>query len=182
MFGATYALAQKKVTAISVLKKIPLVGGFLSGIFKKRQKDGFKHFVNSACDTKSQYYKDPKRYPLVWKFARKQPMTAKEKFNFKKWLYGWTQNWSKLCKADVRKKCDQIRVIAEPKPKPLPIVHKISASYKPAATTKQTTKTRDITEAIPPSLASAIPKTSLYILIGAGAILLIFKLAKGGAR
>ena len=161
------------MTTLATVKSVPIVGTFVSRIFKKSTyKEGFGRFREVYCTPGHPCYLEylPSR-PALIKFINRQPMTAKEKsYCTKKVLY-LCRNWQKRQKKDLQNALNQIKVIPDPpKPKP-PEVHKVSASALRLGQTAAAKKSGEIIEA-------GISKTPIYVLVGIGVLFILPQLLK----
>ena len=157
------------ISVTKAVKGLPVVGGFMSRIFKKPQTtDGFEKFCN---------FYGPQLATEKWlytfyidKFINRQSMTAQQKNKCTKAVLNWTRNWTKAQKKNLQDACANIQVISAPPPPEPPEVHTLSASYNP----QQITKSRDVQEVV----QAGISKIPIYVLVGIGALLIIPQLLK----
>lgn len=169
---------------------------FISNIFKKPRYAqwkgrGWERFVGNYHDTGRTHARGYNYYPYYVQWIVKGKLfTAKNTRWAIDWILKHVANWNKDMQRNIRDHLATIKYLPEPKPVPPVEVHKPSASYKEEAITKVVSKPRDIRSATPEQIKKqsltkipAIPKIPLYILIGAGALFLIFNLTKtkGGA-
>ena len=157
------------------VKSVPVVGSFVSRIFKKPQTtDGYAKFCYTFADPSSQWYQPPeKRHPLVTKFILGQAMTGSEKRTCTRIVLSWTQNWTKAQKKSLQDALAGIRVTTEPTPKPVE-THTVSASYSTQAQTKVVEKSRDVQEVV----QAGISKIPIWVFVGIGALFIIPQLLR----
>ncbi len=156
------------------IKSVPVVGSFVSRIFKKPSSpNGFAKFIRDICTPGARYYRGYSRLPCIQKFINKQPMTAKEKNQCSKLVLNESRNWTKATKKNLQGHLANIRVVAEAKPKPVE-VHTVSASSLQLGQTTMIKKAGSGQEII----QAGISKIPIYILVGIGALLVIPQLLR----
>ncbi|MBA7535954.1 hypothetical protein ES705_28213 [subsurface metagenome] len=161
---------------IAGIKAVPVVGSFVSRIFKKPcDPNAFKKFIEHCCTPGARYYRTYSQLPCIQKFIHKQPMTAKEKSQCSKLVLHETRNWAKSQKRNIQGHLANIRVVAEAKPKPVE-VHTVSASSLQLGQTATIKKSGSITETIP----AGISKIPIWVLVGIGALFILPQLLKMG--
>lgn len=160
-------------TIISSVKEVPIVGGFVSKIFKKPQtKDGFGKFIevySEAFKTKGIGHYPP----FVPKFMNRQTMILKEKKECTSWVLERTRNWTKAQKKSLEEECKNIKIISEAVIK-APEVHTLSASYNPQVIDKS----RDVQEVV----QAGITKFPMWLFVVIGGVLFLPALLKGGKK
>lgn len=153
-------------TIISSVKEVPIVGGFVSNIFKKPQtKDGFAKFI--------EFFRTKSIPTFVPKFMNRQAMILKEKKECTSWVLERTRNWTKAQKKSLEEECKNIKIISEAVIK-APEVHTLSASYNPQVIDKS----RDVQEVV----QAGITKFPIWVFGVIGAMLFLPALLKGGKK
>jgi len=165
------------ISTISQVKSVPIVGKFISNIFKAPQtKDGFDKWIKDI-------------YPVInnrgayYEFANNLPMTASQKAQISGlvMIMCGVPNWTKAQKASLLEHCQNIAVIPDPPPPPPVEVHTVSASYSPQAQTQVVEKSRDVQEVVQAGI-SGISKIPIYVWLGIGTLLILPQLLKGGKK
>lgn len=160
-------------TIISSVKEVPIVGRFVSNIFKKPQtKDGFVKFI------KVYTAKGIGLYPaFISKFMNRQAMILKEKKECTSWVLERTRNWTKAQKKSLEEECKKIKIISESVIK-APEVHTLSASYNSRGQSQTIDKSRDVQEVV----QAGIGKFPMWLFAVIGGVLFLPALLKGGKR
>lgn len=175
---------------IAGIRSVPIVGTFVSNIFKKSRYakwkgKGWERFVDDYQRVGREHPRGYNYYPYYVQFivgnqlppyrpsgkpVLKRLQTAKNTRWASNWILAHVANWNKDMQKNIRDHLATVGFLPEPIPKPPIEVHTLSASYKPEAKTKTTAEPR--------LFQAGISKIPIYVLVGIGALFILPQLLK----